>query len=369
MSDIIRPIEPFEITQGFGQNPQWYKKFGIKAHNGWDIKTKIDDTPNGKRNILASWHTQLYRIGFDPGGYGNFYEGVVKLYSTWKLTKAHCSTIHKWETREEGEIEAISGSTGNSTGDHVHLTVKRISIVDGKHVVLEYNNGYKGAVNPQEFFDELRAWKKEHGNKKVEVKINKDIMKNITVDIETWEKVRNNSESYDSVTDSFGLPRNANSEEALRAIETIRKNSGDREQIEKTIRKQIDYEFANKIKEIRDEERNNNYLEIVNALNWNPEGNFEGLIGSLKTLNQRALLLEQQNSDLNKRLLASNSEKNWWESKTVWFNIVMTVINGAGFVISMAGQLPEQLIVYALMVQGFGNIVLRTWFTDTRIKG
>jgi len=43
MSDITRLIEPFELNHGFGENPANYVRFGLKGHNGWDLKTKFPD--------------------------------------------------------------------------------------------------------------------------------------------------------------------------------------------------------------------------------------------------------------------------------------------------------------------------------------
>lgn len=164
MADIIRPIEPFELTQGFGENPASYAKFGLKGHNGWDLRTKYPDTPQGHRYIMASWLMKFYRRGSDPQGYGEFFETVCQLKSTWKLTYGHCLSIESFDTKNEGENMAISDNTGNSTGSHLHLTVKRIKIINGQHEVQDYNNGYFGAVNPQEYFDELRAYKKANGS-------------------------------------------------------------------------------------------------------------------------------------------------------------------------------------------------------------
>lgn len=163
MSDIIRPIEPFELTQVFGGNAEWYAKFGLKGHNGWDFKTRWPDTPEGRRYILASWKMLFYRQGVDPSGYGNFFETVCKLKNTYKLTYGHCHSIETFTGKNEGDHMAISDNTGNSTGPHLHLTVKRIKIENGQHVVYDYNNGYFGAINPQIFFDELREYKK-NGN-------------------------------------------------------------------------------------------------------------------------------------------------------------------------------------------------------------
>jgi hypothetical protein len=164
MADITRPIEPFELTQGFGENPADYARFGLKGHNGWDLRTKFPDTPNGFRNILSSWISKFYTQGNEGNdGFGLYFEVIVQLYNTYKLTFAHCQSVEIFQSKNEGETMAISDNTGNSTGSHLHLTIKKGSLVNGKFNSDDYNNGYFGAIEPQLFFDELRKYKKEKG--------------------------------------------------------------------------------------------------------------------------------------------------------------------------------------------------------------
>lgn len=188
MADIIRPIEPFQLTQGFGENPASYAKFGLAGHNGWDLRTKHPDTPDGKRDILASWLMEFYRRGSDPTGYGIFFETICRLKRTWKLTFGHCDHVLDFKTKRAGETMAISDNTGNSTGSHLHLTVKPIRIENGQHINLEQNNGYFGAINPQEFFDELRQYIKEGGTMPGEI---------MQIEVKDYERLRTGSESYD----------------------------------------------------------------------------------------------------------------------------------------------------------------------------
>ncbi len=59
--------------------------------------------------------------------------------------------------------------------------------------------------------------------------------------------------------------------------------------------------------------------------------------------------------------------KNWYQSKTVWFNVVMTIID----ILALAADLKiggSAAVVYLGFAQGIGNIILRVWFTDTGVR-
>ena len=204
MSDITRPIEPFELTQDFGNNPigsdgkPIYAQFGLKGHNGWDLRTKFDDTPLGRRNILASWFSEFYRKGDDPNGYGRFFETLIQLKSIWKLTLAHCWSIEDFKTKNESEIMAVSDNTGFSSGAHLHLTVKPIKIENGQHINLLQDNGYFGAVNPQEFFDELRIFKLQQNSSTDTIPVPKAQFGDFERVKAGWNKVREKLNTEDN---------------------------------------------------------------------------------------------------------------------------------------------------------------------------
>lgn len=50
--------------------------------------------------------------------------------------------------------------------------------------------------------------------------------------------------------------------------------------------------------------------------------------------------------------------KKWYESKTVWFNAIMTVILTAKLFNTETTAL----------IAGVGNVILRVWFTDKKIE-
>jgi len=159
MAEVTLPISPFQITQVFGVNAQNYARFGLAGHNGWDIRTIYPDSPLGKREILMPQDATFYTKAFETGGYGVYFEVITRTSkSVWKHTFAHCQEIYSFTTKPQGQAGAISDNTGNSSAPHTHWTTKRIKInKNGTHEVIDYTNGYKGAVNPQDYIDEVRA--------------------------------------------------------------------------------------------------------------------------------------------------------------------------------------------------------------------
>lgn len=51
------------------------------------------------------------------------------------------------------------------------------------------------------------------------------------------------------------------------------------------------------------------------------------------------------------------------QSKTVWFNVIMTVITMAEFM----GNIKPEWLGVTVMISGLGNIILRIWFTSQPI--
>jgi len=56
--------------------------------------------------------------------------------------------------------------------------------------------------------------------------------------------------------------------------------------------------------------------------------------------------------------------KPWYLSKLVWFNVVYTL---AEFILVWIDYLPDRYIPYAMALQGMISVILRIWFTDTKL--
>lgn len=114
---LIRPVSGI-ITSRFGSNDS----VRSHSHSGIDIAA-----PRGTAIKAAASGTVTYS-GNAGDGYGNYVvishgNGVQTLYG-------HCSQllVSKGQKVSQGEVIAKVGSTGNSTGNHLHLEVRKNGI-------------------------------------------------------------------------------------------------------------------------------------------------------------------------------------------------------------------------------------------------
>lgn len=81
----------------------------------------IDIARPANRNILAADNGVVEFAGYDNGGYGN--KIIINHNNGMKTVYAHLSSISVsvGQTVEKGKVIGIMGSTGNSTGIHLHF--------------------------------------------------------------------------------------------------------------------------------------------------------------------------------------------------------------------------------------------------------
>ena len=124
------------ITSGYGSRsaPTTNKGKGSKQHDGIDIGGSVngqaaDSIGGGK----------VTEVGYDENGYGNYVvvdhgDGYTSLYG--HLQKA---TVKKGDTVSAGQQVGVIGSTGNSSGPHLHLRVhKNGQSIDPRTVIPGY---------------------------------------------------------------------------------------------------------------------------------------------------------------------------------------------------------------------------------------
>ena len=85
----------------------------------------IDIAGVGDRTILAADHGRVVQAGWHSGGYGNHV--VIDHQNGYRTLYAHLSSIkvRPGDRVERGQAIGVMGSTGNSTGVHLHFEIHR----------------------------------------------------------------------------------------------------------------------------------------------------------------------------------------------------------------------------------------------------
>ncbi len=106
-----------KITSAFGQREDPFSSES-KMHKGTDIAGTYG------KEILAAQNGVVSYVGYEENGYGNYV--CIAHGDTLKTVYAHCSKVlvKKGETINKGQPIALVGSTGASTGNHLHFEIR-----------------------------------------------------------------------------------------------------------------------------------------------------------------------------------------------------------------------------------------------------
>jgi murein DD-endopeptidase MepM/ murein hydrolase activator NlpD len=151
------------VTQYFGENPALYARFGMKGHNGIDCVA-----PHGSP-LYAIEDAEIVEVKNDPAGYGKHVRFIAG-DNEWTYGHCHTISVRVGQQVKAGEQIATMGNTGfvvsGATpfwkvnpfrGTHLHCGLRKIKrsrkgwSYPGsslKFDVLNYNNGYKGSIDP-----------------------------------------------------------------------------------------------------------------------------------------------------------------------------------------------------------------------------
>lgn len=154
---LIRPLPRGigYVTQLWGVRPEYYSQWaGFWGHEGIDWGIPVG-TP-----VLAAADGTVYQIATDPNT-THAYGICVRLKhqvgaQVYRTAYAHLSriTVAIGEEIKTGEEIGLSGSTGNSSGPHLHFSLKRDGETErakreGRSPVWAYD-----LIDPTEFFIE-----------------------------------------------------------------------------------------------------------------------------------------------------------------------------------------------------------------------
>ncbi|MFQ3566785.1 MAG: M23 family metallopeptidase [Aggregatilineales bacterium] len=127
MSDWLFPLpKRYKVTQRFGARPQYYRKWGFPGHEGVDYGAPIGTPVYAMRDGTVK---MVHRIAHNHN-YG------LHVRLTHKADDAEYETIYAHLERidqnlqigdlvQKGQTIGYVGSTGNSTGPHLHITIKK----------------------------------------------------------------------------------------------------------------------------------------------------------------------------------------------------------------------------------------------------
>lgn len=117
------PVLQTRITQRFGQNPEYYSRFGLPGHEGLDIAV-----PLGEPYFAVEQGTVVHASNrkWSSNELSNYGYHIVIDHGDYKTVYAHARNDLQVSVGQQvngGQIIAYSGDTGNSTGPHIHFGV------------------------------------------------------------------------------------------------------------------------------------------------------------------------------------------------------------------------------------------------------
>lgn len=118
------PTVSYIINQAFGANPDRYAQYGFPGHEGIDIHAPIDSPYFAVLSGVVVWASNQRRSGGESL-YG--YHIIIDHGDGFTTLYAHAREdipVAVGDLVYPGDIIGYSGNTGNSTGPHLHLTVK-----------------------------------------------------------------------------------------------------------------------------------------------------------------------------------------------------------------------------------------------------
>lgn len=127
LSDFHLPT-PGHITSKFG--PRRYR-----FHYGTDLKLYTGDS------VAAAFTGKIRIIDYDRGGYGHYV--VIRHNNGLETVYAHLSKILVSLDQDvnSGDIIALGGNTGRSTGSHLHFEIRILGNAINPAKIIDFNNG------------------------------------------------------------------------------------------------------------------------------------------------------------------------------------------------------------------------------------
>ncbi len=131
----VWPTEFRTVTQAFGANPQNYQRFGLPGHEGLDIQA----SPGSKVFCVAPGQVKMVHLNPDPKVHAYGIHVRVSHADNYETIYAHLQSavVQPGQQVVAGQLLGLADNTGNSLGDHLHITLKHHG---------ESSGGYPGSI-------------------------------------------------------------------------------------------------------------------------------------------------------------------------------------------------------------------------------
>lgn len=125
VTGYVMPV-PGRVTSGYGYRP----RFG-RMHKGVDLNLKMNEP------VVAAFEGKVRVVNYEAKGYGNYV--IIRHPNGLETVYGHLNKhlVKEGQTVKAGETIGLGGSTGRSTGPHLHFETRFM--------------GY--AINPAAIFD------------------------------------------------------------------------------------------------------------------------------------------------------------------------------------------------------------------------
>lgn len=137
-----------QVTQAFGINPQWYEQYSLPGHEGIDMKAPMNSA------VYAAWGGEVIRNEMH-GAYGWSLRTEAEIDGeVYEFVYAHFAKQSPLEIGSNvtiGQLIGLADSTGNSTGSHLHFSLKKRGATESGETEWPYD-----LIDPTPFFKELR---------------------------------------------------------------------------------------------------------------------------------------------------------------------------------------------------------------------
>lgn len=113
--EVFAPLQGGVITSRFGERTDPFDESKAEFHRGVDIAAQAN-TP-----LHAMLSGRVLYVRDEPNGYGNYL--AIAFDNGSRYVFAHCSSIavQEGQSVKRGDVVAYVGSSGRSTGHHLHL--------------------------------------------------------------------------------------------------------------------------------------------------------------------------------------------------------------------------------------------------------